>query len=89
MPTISMFYGIVIYMYAFDNKKHHKPHIHAEYSGEKAVISLEDGELLDGSIPPKKLKLVQAWIEIRQEDLMADWRIALEGGEVFKIDPLR
>ena len=53
------------------------------------MFSIEDGELLEGSIPPKKLKLVQAWVEIRQEDLMADWHIALEGGEVFKIDPLR
>ncbi|MGM0444296.1 MAG: DUF4160 domain-containing protein [Fibrobacterota bacterium] len=89
MPAISLFYGIVIYMYAFDNRKHHSPYIHAEYSGEVAVFSIESGEILDGSIPTKKSKLVQAWIEIHREDLLADWNIAIEGGEIFKIDPLR
>ena len=29
MPTISLFYGIIIYMYYFDNKEHKMPHIHA------------------------------------------------------------
>jgi len=28
MPTISMFYGIVVYMYLADNKQRHLPHIH-------------------------------------------------------------
>ncbi len=31
MPAISMFYGIIIYMYYFDNKMHNLPHIHAKY----------------------------------------------------------
>ena len=51
MPTISMFYGIIIYMYFFDNKKLNKPHIHAEYGEHTAVLSIEDGELLDGKLP--------------------------------------
>jgi len=29
MPSISMFYGIIVYMYFIDNKQHHVPHIHA------------------------------------------------------------
>jgi hypothetical protein len=33
MPTISMFYGIIVRMYALDNKQHHLPHIHVEYAG--------------------------------------------------------
>jgi hypothetical protein len=36
-----------------------------------------------------KLKLVQAWIEIHKEELMADWELAVNGQEVFKIDPLK
>jgi hypothetical protein len=32
MPTISMFYGIIISMEFFDDKKHHTPHLHAEYA---------------------------------------------------------
>jgi hypothetical protein len=38
---------------------------------------------------PAKLKLVQAWIEIHKEDLMANWKLAVAGAEVFKIDPLK
>ena len=89
MPTISMFYGIIIYMFFFDNKKHHKPHIHAHYAESSAVISIEDGELLTGSLPGKKMKLVQAWLEIHKEDLMANWKLAIEGQSLFRIEPLR
>jgi Domain of unknown function (DUF4160) len=89
MPTLSMFYGIIIRMYYFDDKQHNVPHIHAEYGEEKAVFEIATGELLAGEMSKKKLKLVQAWIEIHQDDLMADWTLAVEGQEVFKIDPLK
>jgi hypothetical protein len=29
-----MFYGIVIYLYFFDDERHKLPHIHARYSGQ-------------------------------------------------------
>jgi hypothetical protein len=89
MPIVSMFYGIIIYMYALDTKQHHLPHIHIEYQGQEAVIGIPDGELIVGELPTNKMKLVQAWIEIHQEELVADWAIAVKGGEIFKIDPLR
>jgi hypothetical protein len=84
-----MFYGIIIYMYALDTKQHHLPHIHIEYQGHEAVIGIPDGELIVGELPTNKMKLVQAWIEIHREELVADWAIAVKGGEIFKIDPLR
>jgi hypothetical protein len=89
MPVISMFYGVIVLMYYFDNKKHRQPHIHVQYSDEEAVISIPDGAVLEGTLKSAKLKLVQAWIEIHQEDLMADWRLAVNGQAVFKIDPLK
>jgi hypothetical protein len=89
MPTISMFYGIIIYMFFYDDKKHHRPHIHANYGEYDAVIAIDDGEILEGEFPKKKLKLVQAWVEIHREDLMADWKLAINGQQLFKIDPLR
>ena len=52
-------------MYFHDNKKHNRPHIHAEYGEHEASIAIDDGEVLNGSLPPPKLKLVQAWIEIQ------------------------
>ncbi len=42
MPILSMFYGIIIRMYFYDNKEHHASHLHAEYSGKLSVFSIED-----------------------------------------------
>jgi hypothetical protein len=89
MPTISMFYGILIQMYFYDDKKHHCPHVHAEYGEQQATLALADGAVLAGSLPPTKMKLVQAWMEIHREDLLADWKLAVAGEPVFKIDPLK
>jgi hypothetical protein len=89
MPVISMFYGIIVRMFYFDNQEHHLPHIHIDYAGQKAVISIPDGNLLTGTFPANKLKLVQAWVEIHQDDLMADWALAVEGSAVFKIEALK
>ncbi len=89
MPVISMFYGIIIRMFYFDNHEHHLPHIHIEYGEQKAVVSIPDGNLLTGAFPANKLKLVQAWVEIHRDNLMADWKLAIEGSPVFKIDALK
>ena len=89
MPAISMFYGIIIYMFFFDDRRHHVPHIHAQYADNTAIISIDDGEILDGVLPSKKLRLVQAWVEIHKDELMANWKLATEGHELFKIEPLR
>jgi len=89
MPTISIFYGIVIAMYFKDIQRHHLPHIHARYQNANAVFSIEDGSLLDGEFPPNKTRLVQAWIEIHREDLQADWSLAIKGEEPLRISPLQ
>ena len=89
MPVISMFYGVIVMMYYFDNRRHHTPHIHVKYGDQEAVVSIPEGDLIEGELRSNKMKLVQAWIEIHQEDLMADWDLAINGHEVFKIEPLR
>lgn len=89
MPVISMFYGIIVRMFYFDDKKHFLPNIHAEYQGTVAVIDIETTEILVGELPSKKLRLVQAWIEIHRDELMADWKLATEGQNIFKIKPLK
>ncbi|MDZ7723672.1 MAG: DUF4160 domain-containing protein [candidate division KSB1 bacterium] len=88
MPTISMFYGILIRMFFKDIDKHILPHIHAEYQGKVAVYSIPDGNLLAGNIPLQKEKLVAAWIEIHKDDLLADWELAVNGKTPFKIKGL-
>jgi len=89
MAIISMFYGIIISMYFFDNQQHKLPHIHVKYQDEEAVFSIEDAELITGTLKSNKKRLVQAWIEIHKDELMADWELAVNGHEIFKIDPLK
>ena len=88
MPIISMFYGIIIRMYLLDNKYHNIPHVHAKYAEHEASISIADGEILAGELPRKQLRLVQAWIELRRDELMADWELDLGDEKPYKIAPL-
>lgn len=76
-------------MYYFDNQQHSTPHIHVHYQEDSAVIEIPSGNILEGRLPKPKHKLVDAWIEIHKEDLMADWQLAVNGDSVFKIDPLK
>ncbi|MEK6748656.1 MAG: DUF4160 domain-containing protein [Pseudomonadota bacterium] len=89
MPTISMFYGILVAMFYEDNDRHHLPHIHVRYSGMKAAMAIEDGRVLAGEIPARQLKMVQAWIEIHRDELFADWELAVAGEEPYRIAPLQ
>jgi hypothetical protein len=89
MPIISMFYGIIVQLFFFDTDKHRNPHIHVRYAEFTASIDIENAEILDGKIPQRQLRLVQAWIEIHRDELMADWALAVEGNTPFKIEPLK
>ena len=89
MPTISMFYGILVSMYVLDTQKHHLPHIHVRYAEFKAVIQIPTGDILEGNLPGKQMKLVQAWIALHTDELVADWQLAVAGETPYKIDPLR
>jgi hypothetical protein len=88
MPIISMFYGIIIRLYLMDQKHHNLPHIHAKYAEFEAAIGIDDGEILAGELPRKQLRLVQAWIELHRDELLADWEIAAGGEKPYKIAPL-
>jgi hypothetical protein len=83
-----MFFGIIIRMFFADNERHKLPHIHAEYQDQVGTYSILDGDLLAGSLPQAKQRLVLAWIEIHREDLIADWNLAVNGQKVFKIKGL-
>ncbi len=87
MPTISMFYGIVIRMYC-DRSEHNPPHFHAYYQNDTAVVSIDSGEITAGELPPRQAKLVLAWAELHKEELLADWQLASAGELPFRIEPL-
>ena len=89
MPLISSFYGVLVYLYWLDTRQHHLPHIHAMYAGDEAVFGIESGDVLDGNLPRRQTRLVQAWIEIHQDELAAAWQMAVNGFRPGKIAPLQ
>jgi hypothetical protein len=89
MPLISSFYGVLIYLYWLDTRQHHLPHIHAIYAGDEAVFAIESGDVIDGQLPRRQTRFVQAWIELRRDELLADWSLAVKGQPVFPIEPLK
>jgi Domain of unknown function (DUF4160) len=63
MPELSRFFRIVIRM-----------HFHAYYTDEVAVFRLDPVDLIAGSLPRRERRLVEAWAELHQTELMADWQ---------------
>lgn len=76
-------------MYFNDNKQHKKPHIHVIYQGMEVIVEIPNGEVLEGHIPQSKMKLLQARVELHQDELIADWYLTVSGQQPYKIDPLR
>ncbi len=85
MPTISIFFGIVIKMF-YD--EHNPPHFHAEYQGERAVFDFR-GNILAGDIRSRTaIRLIREWSDLHPEELKQNWD-EMQAGKVFKrIDPL-
>lgn len=86
MPTISMFRGIKIYM---NWRDHLPPHFHASYGGKEMIVSIDDIEVIDGSMPSKQLKMVLGWAAFHQEELKENWALAAAKQELFAIEPLK
>ena len=77
MPAISMFYGIIVYMYFLDNRGHSRPHIHAKYQGQEVVVAIPDGDVLEGEIPNPKMKLLASLDRTaHKKELEANWELA-------------
>jgi len=86
MPTLSMFFGLIIRMYY---KDHQPPHIHVQHQEYNAVIDIVTGNMTEGNLPIRQLRFVQAWVEIHRDDLVADWELCRNGENPFKIEPLK
>lgn len=86
MPEISRFFGIIIYMYFED---HNPPHFHVEYAEYEAMIEINSGEILRGSLPSKQLKYIQVWCDIHKNELLDNFEVMKSNGSlVKKIKPL-
>jgi hypothetical protein len=85
MPQISAFYGIVIAMYFNDRVP---PHFHAIYASDEATINIETGEVIDGELPRRALRLVREWAAAHREELRANWDLARQPAPLNQIAPL-
>jgi predicted P-loop ATPase/GTPase len=84
MPTISRFYGIVIFMNYND---HAPPHFHARYQDQEVTIAIETG-LVTGKMSKRALQMLFAWLDLHQEELMANWERAREHQPLEPVPPL-
>lgn len=87
MPRISEFFGITIYMYWFDVKRHKRAHIHAMHLNQQAIFDFE-GNCLAGNLGKRADRLVREFIDERREELKHAWEQAITGREIPWIKPI-
>lgn len=85
MPEISRFFGAIITMYYND---HPPPHFHVRYNKQKALVSIETLEVIEGKLSSRLLKLVQEWARLHQDELRQNWELARINQPLGKVEPL-
>jgi hypothetical protein len=88
MPEISRFFGIIIRMFVEPTERHHVAHFHAYYQEHVGVFSISPVQLIAGSLPQRQQRLVEAWAELHQDELLADWELLQQGRRPAAIQPL-
>ena len=88
MPSISRFRGISIYVYTERNAPHHLPHFHVYYGQYLASFAINPPAILEGTLPRRQHRLVLAWAEIHQEELIENWRRIQNGQQPRQIEGL-
>jgi len=63
--------------------------LHAYYQHETAVFSIEPVELIAGAFPKRQRRLVEAWAELHQKELLEDWALLQAGKLPRSIAPLQ
>lgn len=89
MPEIARFFGIIIRMYVELNAPHHSPHFHAYYQDAVAIYNIDSIELISGSLPRRQRRFVEAWAELHQNELLANWERLQVGQPPVKVAPLK
>ena len=89
MPELSRFFGIIIRMFVELKAPHHISHFHAYYQEEVAIYSIDPIGLISGTLPRRQQRLVEAWAELHQSELQADWQRLQMGQRPLPIEPLR
>jgi Domain of unknown function (DUF4160) len=86
MPTLSVFYGIVIQMFW---REHPPPHFHALYGEYEVQIDLRDLSVLRGTLPRRAMALVLEWAAEHRDELMEDWNLCSQLQTPRPIEPLK
>ena len=72
--------GIRIYIPSREKCKHKEPHIHAEFQHDQNVsLSIKNGEMLAGTMKPKKLKIVREILDKNRESFLEFWNYNTDG----------
>ena len=58
------------------------------YQDDVAVVGLDPIDIIAGNLPRRQLRLVEAWAELHQHELMADWELLQAGEAPLPIPPL-
>jgi hypothetical protein len=70
VPILSVFFGIIVRMWHDD---HPPPHVHVDYQGYIAAVSIETGEVMRGQLPPRVAAIVREWCLKHRDELQANW----------------
>ena len=89
MPELARFEGIVVRMFVERGGKHHEPHFQVYYQDMVASYRIKEIELLGGQLPTRQRRLVEAWAELHQAELLANWQRLQNDLPSVRIDPLR
>ena len=85
MPTIAYFLGIAVRMFFND---HDPPHVHVRYQQFRARVRIDDGQIIDGRLPPTVARLMREWTALRRDALMKNWVAARSDGRMEWIEGL-
>jgi hypothetical protein len=72
MPTVATIGSLTIHI--FIRNEHNPPHIHVRVGEEEIQITIIDGVVLNGEIPPKKLKIALKWLSENRENCLLLWK---------------
>ena len=76
-------------MFSEIGASHHRAHFHAYYQEHTVVLGIEPVEVISGSLPRRQQRLVEAWAELHEDELLADWNRLIERRAAVRIAPLQ
>ena len=83
---ISLFAGILIRMRKDDLDE---PHFYAEFDDKEAIISILEAKVISGTVPHKKKLLLEAWLSLHEDEMLANWTLLRRDEQLYPVNPLR